>query len=56
MIFGFQCLKLLHDNLGGIFAGLGSNINDICGRDWVYGGGDHGDPGNNFEVLTLCFY
>ncbi|KAF8389566.1 hypothetical protein HHK36_024082 [Tetracentron sinense] len=24
--------------------GLGSNINDICGRDWVYGGGDHGDP------------
>ncbi|OVA01351.1 hypothetical protein BVC80_1797g40 [Macleaya cordata] len=24
--------------------GLGSNMNDICGRDWVYGGGDHGDP------------
>lgn len=24
--------------------GLGCNINDICGRDWVYGGGDHGDP------------
>ncbi|KAK9275374.1 hypothetical protein L1049_022638 [Liquidambar formosana] len=24
--------------------GLGSKINDICGRDWVYGGGDHGDP------------
>lgn len=23
---------------------LGSNINDICGRDWVYEGGDHGDP------------
>lgn len=25
-------------------AGLGSNVNDICGRDWVFGGGDHGDP------------
>eukprot|EP00261_Vitis_vinifera_P037119 XP_019078362.1 PREDICTED: uncharacterized protein LOC100853154 [Vitis vinifera] len=24
--------------------GLGSNMNDICGVDWVYGGGDHGDP------------
>ncbi|KAL7190914.1 hypothetical protein ACSBR2_023063 [Camellia fascicularis] len=24
--------------------GLGSNANDICGRDWVFGGGDHGDP------------
>ncbi|CAK9168820.1 unnamed protein product [Ilex paraguariensis] len=24
--------------------GLGSNMNDICGRDWVPGGGDHGDP------------
>lgn len=24
--------------------GLGSEVNDICGRDWVYGGGDHGDP------------
>ncbi|KAL6973903.1 hypothetical protein U1Q18_028088 [Sarracenia purpurea var. burkii] len=24
--------------------GLGSNINDICGRDWFFGGGDHGDP------------
>ncbi|KAG5564134.1 hypothetical protein RHGRI_000351 [Rhododendron griersonianum] len=24
--------------------GLGSKINDICGRDWVFGGGDHGDP------------
>ena len=22
---------------------LGSNMNDICGVDWVYGGGDHGD-------------
>ncbi|XP_078157946.1 calcineurin-like metallo-phosphoesterase superfamily protein [Carex rostrata] len=24
--------------------GLGSKVNDICGRDWVFGGGDHGDP------------
>ncbi|XP_008242941.1 PREDICTED: uncharacterized protein LOC103341233 isoform X2 [Prunus mume] len=24
--------------------GLGSNLDDICGKDWVYGGGDHGDP------------
>lgn len=24
--------------------GLGSNIDDICGKDWVFGGGDHGDP------------
>ncbi|XP_042422798.1 uncharacterized protein LOC122010358 isoform X1 [Zingiber officinale] len=24
--------------------GLGSNADDICGIDWIYGGGDHGDP------------
>ncbi|ERN08434.1 hypothetical protein AMTR_s00150p00024830 [Amborella trichopoda] len=24
--------------------GLGSEMDDICGRDWVPGGGDHGDP------------
>ncbi|KAL3629623.1 hypothetical protein CASFOL_026845 [Castilleja foliolosa] len=24
--------------------GLGSNVDDICGRDWIPGGGDHGDP------------
>ncbi|KAH9608475.1 hypothetical protein KSS87_020783 [Heliosperma pusillum] len=24
--------------------GLGSNADDLCGKDWVYGGGDHGDP------------
>lgn len=23
--------------------GLGSNLDDICGKDWVSGGGDHGD-------------
>ncbi|CAH9053864.1 unnamed protein product [Cuscuta epithymum] len=25
-------------------SGLGSNIDDICGRDWECEGGDHGDP------------
>ncbi|XP_024366334.1 uncharacterized protein [Physcomitrium patens] len=24
--------------------GLGSKVHDICGRDWVERGGDHGDP------------
>ncbi|KAB1199653.1 hypothetical protein CJ030_MR0G018444 [Morella rubra] len=24
--------------------GLGSKLDDICGKDWVVGGGDHGDP------------
>ncbi|CAI9098912.1 OLC1v1035644C1 [Oldenlandia corymbosa var. corymbosa] len=24
--------------------GLGSDANDICGKDWVYGAGDYGDP------------
>ncbi|KAK0572829.1 hypothetical protein LWI29_037867 [Acer saccharum] len=24
--------------------GLGSELNDICGKDWLFGGGDHGDP------------
>ncbi|KAG6421184.1 hypothetical protein SASPL_117734 [Salvia splendens] len=24
--------------------GLGSNMDDICGKDWIPGGGDHGDP------------
>ncbi|XP_024177560.1 uncharacterized protein LOC112183418 isoform X1 [Rosa chinensis] len=23
--------------------GLGSNLDDICGKDWDFGGGDHGD-------------
>ncbi|KAJ0090796.1 hypothetical protein Patl1_14717 [Pistacia atlantica] len=26
--------------------GLGSEGNDICGKDWEVGGGDYGDPGN----------
>ncbi|GJN29473.1 hypothetical protein PR202_gb17699 [Eleusine coracana subsp. coracana] len=30
--------------------GLGSRIDDICGRDWVPGGGDHGDPGVVFMI------
>ncbi|KAH9806418.1 calcineurin-like metallo-phosphoesterase superfamily protein [Citrus sinensis] len=25
-------------------SGLGSEPNDICGKDWGFGGGDHGDP------------
>ncbi|KAK4431836.1 hypothetical protein Salat_0945700 [Sesamum alatum] len=25
-------------------SGLGSNMDDICGRDWIPGAGDHGDP------------
>ncbi|XP_039071528.1 uncharacterized protein LOC120218699 isoform X1 [Hibiscus syriacus] len=24
--------------------GLGNELNDICGKDWVFEGGDHGDP------------
>ncbi|KAF7154352.1 hypothetical protein RHSIM_Rhsim01G0046600 [Rhododendron simsii] len=33
--------------------GLGSKINDICGRDWVFGGGDHGDPGSTLLSQVL---
>lgn len=33
--------------------GLGSKMNDICGRDWIYGGGDHGDPDLAQAVLKL---
>lgn len=38
-----------------IHAGLGSNMDDICGKDWIPGGGDHGDPGNS-DSLLLGFY
>ncbi|KAB5552811.1 hypothetical protein DKX38_010134 [Salix brachista] len=31
--------------------GLGSNLNDICGKDWVFGGGDHGDPGTDVRMF-----
>lgn len=35
-------------------------MNDICGRDWVFEGGDHGDPGRasllSYETLSLCFF
>ncbi|KAE9462624.1 hypothetical protein C3L33_05472, partial [Rhododendron williamsianum] len=34
--------------------GLGSKINDICGRDWVFGGGDHGDPGSTLLAQVLA--
>lgn len=27
-------------------------MNDICGVDWEYGGGDHGDPGTIPSVLA----
>ncbi|KAD6794994.1 hypothetical protein E3N88_05890 [Mikania micrantha] len=33
--------------------GLGSNMNDICGRDWVHGGGDHGDPDLALAISQL---
>ncbi|GMH27300.1 hypothetical protein Nepgr_029143 [Nepenthes gracilis] len=33
--------------------GLGSNMNDICGRDWVYQGGDHGDPDLSQAISLL---
>lgn len=29
-----------------VTTGLGSKVEDICGRDWVESGGDHGDPGH----------
>ncbi|KAJ7979634.1 Calcineurin-like metallo-phosphoesterase superfamily protein [Quillaja saponaria] len=46
--------------------GLGSNLNDICGKDWVFEGGDHGDPdlakaisllkeSSNFSVPLVVF-
>lgn len=41
-----------------IHTGLGSNIDDICGRDWIHGGGDHGDPGNSASLVLhyVCFW
>ncbi|XP_021276239.1 uncharacterized protein LOC110410707 isoform X2 [Herrania umbratica] len=46
--------------------GLGSELNDICGKDWVFGGGDHGDPDlaqaishlketSTFSILLVVF-
>lgn len=45
-------------NLLVIHPGLGSNMDDICGKDWIPGGGDHGDPGNSASLLinTLCLF
>ncbi|KAI7728547.1 hypothetical protein M8C21_001065, partial [Ambrosia artemisiifolia] len=33
--------------------GLGSNMNDICGKDWVREGGDHGDPDLALAISQL---
>lgn len=38
--------------IGFVVSGLGSKVHDICGRDWVERGGDHGDPGEFYAVLT----
>ncbi|KNA10194.1 hypothetical protein SOVF_146250 [Spinacia oleracea] len=46
--------------------GLGSSMDDICGKDWEYGGGDHGDPdleeaisllkqSNNYSIPLVTF-
>lgn len=45
-------------NLRVIHPGLGSHMDDICGKDWVPGGGDHGDPGNSASLLltTICLF
>lgn len=33
--------------------GLGSNMDDICGKDWGYGGGDHGDADLDQAISRL---
>ncbi|GLJ27002.1 hypothetical protein SUGI_0529090 [Cryptomeria japonica] len=38
--YGNSIILLAHNGP----TGLGSNMSDICGRDWVVKGGDHGDP------------
>ena len=33
-------------------------MDDICGKDWIPGGGDFGDPGNSDSLLVrfyVCF-
>lgn len=35
------------------FPGLGSRADDICGKDWEYGGGDWGDEG---KYLLYCLF
>ncbi|XP_039131163.1 LOW QUALITY PROTEIN: uncharacterized protein LOC120267551 [Dioscorea cayenensis subsp. rotundata] len=45
-----HCIVLLAHNGP---TGLGSKMNDICGKDWVYGGGDHGDPDLAQAILDL---
>lgn len=52
-----MCLKMYLIFLSNFWisdwAGLGSSMDDICGKDWEYGGGDHGDPGNLIRVVIL---
>lgn len=33
--------------------GLGSEVNDICGRDWIFRGGDHGDQDLALAISQL---
>ncbi|XP_057767127.1 uncharacterized protein LOC130987565 isoform X2 [Salvia miltiorrhiza] len=33
--------------------GLGSGLDDICGKDWIPGGGDHGDPDLALAISQL---
>lgn len=54
ILIGFKDKKLfLHITIRITYTGLGSEVNDICGRDWTFEGGDHGDPGNNFVTILL---
>lgn len=40
-----------------VTTGLGSKVEDICGRDWVESGGDHGDPGHiYFHSASMTLY
>ncbi|KAG0472358.1 hypothetical protein HPP92_016904 [Vanilla planifolia] len=34
-------------------SGLGSKMDDICGSDWIFGGGDNGDPDLAQALLEL---
>jgi hypothetical protein len=48
-------MVIFNDTFWSFFSGLGSNLNDICGKDWVFGGGDHGDPGTELLVFMSIF-
>ncbi|CAA6670234.1 unnamed protein product [Spirodela intermedia] len=43
-----QVFPLIHTRLG-------DRADDICGRDWVPGGGDHGDPGGPRPIPLVVF-